>query len=79
MMGRPRSDHKPIVVLNVKLLLYSPEDDDLIELYESRIKGTRNGAKIVKAAMRSGAALMVEKEADIADDDMADVLDDLVL
>lgn len=77
-MARPRAERDPAVVWNVKLLLFSPEDDDLIRLYRSRVRGARDGAAVVKAAMRSGIVGNVFDE-DTDDDEMFEALDDLVL
>ena len=77
-MARP-TETPPDVVWNIKLVLRSPEDDDLIALYRNHVEGTRSGAAVAKAAMRSGALSSLEIEDEIADEDMADVLGDLVL
>ncbi|MBN2392083.1 MAG: hypothetical protein JXR84_15255 [Anaerolineae bacterium] len=76
MAGRPRIDRDPDEVWNIKLLLFSPEDDDLIALYRSRVQGTRDGAAIVKAAMRSGIVGDVFDGVAV-DDEMFEALDDL--
>lgn len=51
-MGRPKRTRAPDVVWNVKLLLYSPDDDDLIQLYHTT--QTRKGAATIKATLRVG-------------------------
>lgn len=78
-MGRPRSERQPAVVWNLKLLLFSPEDDDLIALYRQRVAGTREGASVAKAAMRRGGlgALVADAQADEAE--MFGVLEEFVL
>lgn len=77
-MARPKTERDPAVVWNVKLLLFSPEDDDLIALYRAQVAGTRNGAAVAKAAMRSGQTMLATIVADELDD-MLEALDGLVL
>lgn len=76
-MGRPRSNRQSIV-WNVKLVLHSPEDDDLIALRERLVNG-RNGARVIKTAIRSGASLLGEDSDTQSDDEMADALSGLIL
>lgn len=75
--GRPERPD-PDVVFSVKIRLFAGEDDDLIALYHKLIEGTRNGASVVKAALR-GADLgvqLAEVQADI--DETIDLFDDMV-
>ena len=74
--GRPPREREPDVVWNIKLLLYQPEDADLIALYHRTPSGKK--ATVVKARMRSGA--VAEWEADETDEaEMYAALSGLIL
>jgi len=77
-MGRPRSDRAPEVIWNVKLLLFSPEDNDLIALYRQQVEGSRVGASVVKAAMRSGNLDRLVAANDATDAEVFGLLDELL-
>ena len=72
MRGRPRS-HRQVRIVQVKLRLYSGEDDDLIAFFASIPLRLR--AAMVKQALRSGAAQSAGDE----DEDLFDALDAFIL
>jgi hypothetical protein len=72
--GRPPAERQPVVI-NLKLLLYPGQDDDLIAALAK--VPARQRANTVKATMRSGR-LIVPQVADLPDDDdLDDALDNL--
>ena len=72
MRGRPRS-RRQVRIVQVKLRLYSGEDDDLIAFFDSVPPRLR--AAMVKLALRSGAP---QSEGDESED-MLDALDAFIL
>lgn len=78
-MGRPRNDAKPTVVWNIKLLLYDGIHDDLLRVWREQVQGTRNGAAVAIALMRSGIGDVAGDGDDTDDGDIFELLDDMTL
>ena len=73
--GRPRRTQVPVVV-NIKLLLYPGQDDDLLAYF--RAIPPRGRASAVKTAMRSGNVDAAQIN-DADENEMIDAFEDLLL
>ncbi len=73
--GRPWRTPRPTVV-NVKLLLYSGEDDDLLAFFAAL--PARQRASAVKSALRGGQLIGATLPAGPDDDALADLLSGLL-
>jgi hypothetical protein len=70
-VGRPKIEEEPVII-NIKLTLYSSQDQDLIDWFENL--PSRGRASAVMSALRSGSIVLGEEANGTGEDEMAEDL-----